>query len=480
MDGPSTSFGSHPRFGNDDDGQDSTTEEESESSSSNPSTPMQLDDRGSQPLKSGSMQDERQGSKSPRVAKHVEFRDEVEDEEQDEEEEEEAFSRQDVQARPLAEEQQQEQHQQSSSSYDDDSWTIVCGALRVDVEDLRRKHDRLAQKEDETEKQRRGQLDCLSERVYQIEREVREIKELHKDAIDKAGAAFEVRKSEAQQDRQKLSKVGHTCEALKQRVTSDSESFTKQIETLHRWNQEHQQQFAQLKSWMDHMAIHEYQAREAASQHQQLTTQLSQLRAQLAELKAQNPDRVRVRDASGTATPPYQERLGTPRRPDMSSTPVEYGSQSTTPREAVTPPTGTPRLHRASTAGFASQNPWDWPNPPWRKVDDSRDATPTHDVLDASFQSEGRPLGFGSSALGESLRFVNPAASARESPAVMAEEEEEEEHQLPTRIVEDPVRAPAKKSASWWKSFPSGRSNSKGSTGQAEQPEIVEVNLYNT
>eukprot|EP00971_Amphidinium_carterae_P217902 4325757-Amphidinium_carterae.1 len=58
---------------------------------------------------------------------------------------------QDVQARPLAEEQQQEQHQQSSSSYDDDSWTIVCGALRVDVEDLRRKHDRLAQKEDPTE-----------------------------------------------------------------------------------------------------------------------------------------------------------------------------------------------------------------------------------------------------------------------------------------------------------------------------------------
>mmetsp|Transcript_54167 Transcript_54167/g.128982 ORF Transcript_54167/g.128982 Transcript_54167/m.128982 type:complete len:460 (-) Transcript_54167:23-1402(-) len=378
----------------------------------------------------------------------------------------------------------------------DDGWSIVCGALRVDVEELRRKQERIAQKEDEADKQRRGQLDCLSERVFQVEREVREMKELHKEAIDKAGAAFELRKTEAQQDRQTMAKLSHSCEALKQRMSSDNDLFTKQIESLHRWNQEHHHQFSQMRQWVDQMAVHEFQAREAFAQHQQLSSQMAQLRTQLAELKVHAlQDRNRSSREGGGFTP-----RGTPRQNEMTPR-GEYAQypSSATPAESVTPPTGmgTPRVRRGSNASIPSQNPWEWANGPFRRI--GLDAGQGAIDENPAFESEAarstvedgmqsRPLGFGSNVLGDSLRIAKDVKSGM--PSAVEEErrykvlEEDEEPGLKRSHEHNPSRRPPAKqssSSSWWRPFSSARSDSKGRSEDGDlAPEIVEVNLYNT
>lgn len=73
-----------------------------------------------------------------------------------------------------------------------------------DVETLRRKQDWIGRRHDEAESTHRGQLDCVSERLYNAEKELRQVQKMQDDAVEKANAAFQKHSNEVLQDRQHM------------------------------------------------------------------------------------------------------------------------------------------------------------------------------------------------------------------------------------------------------------------------------------
>lgn len=74
----------------------------------------------------------------------------------------------------------------------------------ADIEELRRKQELMISKQDGADSVRRGQLDCISERIYQAEKNIRQAEERQHDAIEKASATFQKHACDVEQERQNL------------------------------------------------------------------------------------------------------------------------------------------------------------------------------------------------------------------------------------------------------------------------------------
>lgn len=79
--------------------------------------------------------------------------------------------------------------------------------LESELSLLRKRQDVLEQKHQDVEAVRRGQLDCLSERVYEAEKMQRQVQERTDDAIEKARAAFQKTASDMEHERINLMSV---------------------------------------------------------------------------------------------------------------------------------------------------------------------------------------------------------------------------------------------------------------------------------
>lgn len=79
--------------------------------------------------------------------------------------------------------------------------------LESELSFLRKRQDVLEQKHQDVEAVRRGQLDCLSERVYEAEKMQRQVQERTDDAIEKARAAFQKTASDMEHERINLMSV---------------------------------------------------------------------------------------------------------------------------------------------------------------------------------------------------------------------------------------------------------------------------------
>jgi len=67
--------------------------------------------------------------------------------------------------------------------------------------------EQLSRRQDEADSVRRGQLDCISERIFQVEKELTQSTQRQEDAIAKANAVFEKHALEVVQERQNLMSV---------------------------------------------------------------------------------------------------------------------------------------------------------------------------------------------------------------------------------------------------------------------------------
>lgn len=76
--------------------------------------------------------------------------------------------------------------------------------LLAEVARLTRRQDYMGQKHEEAEVVHRGQIDCISERIYQAEKNLRQTEERQDDAIAKAGTAFQKHACDMEQERQNL------------------------------------------------------------------------------------------------------------------------------------------------------------------------------------------------------------------------------------------------------------------------------------
>mmetsp|Transcript_30534 Transcript_30534/g.84252 ORF Transcript_30534/g.84252 Transcript_30534/m.84252 type:complete len:532 (-) Transcript_30534:117-1712(-) len=74
----------------------------------------------------------------------------------------------------------------------------------AEIEALKRKHDLMIQKQEGADSVRRGQLDCISERIYQAEKDLRQAQQRQDDAIEKASATFQKHACDVEQERQNL------------------------------------------------------------------------------------------------------------------------------------------------------------------------------------------------------------------------------------------------------------------------------------
>lgn len=79
--------------------------------------------------------------------------------------------------------------------------------LESELSFLRKRQDVLEQEHQDVEAVRRGQLDCLSERVYEAEKMQRQVQERTDDAIEKARAAFQKTASDMEHERINLMSV---------------------------------------------------------------------------------------------------------------------------------------------------------------------------------------------------------------------------------------------------------------------------------
>jgi len=115
------------------------------------------------------------------------------------------------------------------------------------VEALRLAQGKAVEKQIEADEVHRNQLDCVSERVFKAELELRQARQQQEDAIDKANAAFQAHSFEVQQDRQNfsntISAVTQQFEQISRQVMSDGVSlgmFRQDVLALQHTAQEHQ------------------------------------------------------------------------------------------------------------------------------------------------------------------------------------------------------------------------------------------------
>mmetsp|Transcript_32758 Transcript_32758/g.101550 ORF Transcript_32758/g.101550 Transcript_32758/m.101550 type:complete len:464 (-) Transcript_32758:90-1481(-) len=80
----------------------------------------------------------------------------------------------------------------------------VLDACMASIEELRRKQEQMVQRQEAADSVRRGQLDCMSERIFEAEKNLRQAEERQHDAIEKASATFQKHASDVEQERQNL------------------------------------------------------------------------------------------------------------------------------------------------------------------------------------------------------------------------------------------------------------------------------------
>mmetsp|Transcript_118143 Transcript_118143/g.208935 ORF Transcript_118143/g.208935 Transcript_118143/m.208935 type:complete len:781 (-) Transcript_118143:145-2487(-) len=77
-------------------------------------------------------------------------------------------------------------------------------ACTNDIGLLRKAQEQMGKRHEEAEVIRRGQIDSISERVFQVERKLRQAEEEQQDAIEKANMTFQKQYAEVQKDRHNL------------------------------------------------------------------------------------------------------------------------------------------------------------------------------------------------------------------------------------------------------------------------------------
>jgi predicted nucleic acid-binding Zn-ribbon protein len=96
---------------------------------------------------------------------------------------------------------------QSANKHEDNLLDTLLQRLEEvsgDIGQLRRGQEQLSRKHEETEVFRRGQIDSVSERVFQAEKKLRKTEEEQTEAIEKANATFQKHFDEVNKDRHNL------------------------------------------------------------------------------------------------------------------------------------------------------------------------------------------------------------------------------------------------------------------------------------
>lgn len=96
----------------------------------------------------------------------------------------------------------------------------VCFA---DIEALKKKQDVLVQKHEDADSVRRGQVDCISERIFEAERHLRQAEERQDDAIEKASATFQKQSTNLMHV---ISQVNRNFEHLSEQIEQQKASMS--------------------------------------------------------------------------------------------------------------------------------------------------------------------------------------------------------------------------------------------------------------
>ncbi|CAJ1377937.1 unnamed protein product [Effrenium voratum] len=115
-------------------------------------------------------------------------------------------------------------------------------ALERSLSQLKRKLEASEVRMDDQEAVRRGQLDCLSERIYQAEKTQRQVQERTDDAIEKARGAFQKTASDMEHERANLmcviTQVNTNFEHLSRELSQLSDHVTRTQQELLQLQQE--------------------------------------------------------------------------------------------------------------------------------------------------------------------------------------------------------------------------------------------------
>lgn len=155
--------------------------------------------------------------------------------------------------------------------------------LRSDIDALRRKLESLVQKQEDADVVRRGQLDCISERIYQAEKNLRHSEETQHDAIEKASATFQKHARDTAQDRQNLHRVIDQVNQNFEQVSSEIATNTQTVGTFEQAIQQMQATVEQMSHDVRTCSAsvaslsHDFSALESEVQEIQLRFQESQI-----------------------------------------------------------------------------------------------------------------------------------------------------------------------------------------------------------
>jgi hypothetical protein len=164
------------------------------------------------------------------------------------------------------------------------------------IDALQVKMDQITEKQNEADSVRRGQLNCMSERIFQVEKVLEQSRQTQEDAIDKANAVFQKNSYEVSQDRQHLmcaiSQVNQNFEEVSCEMSQNSAI----VKTT-------QQGFSQIQA--SHRKLSE-QLAETRERVAHLTTELGKVQKELQASRVAPPvpwappaQATLVREASG-------------------------------------------------------------------------------------------------------------------------------------------------------------------------------------
>ncbi|CAJ1363728.1 unnamed protein product [Effrenium voratum] len=133
-------------------------------------------------------------------------------------------------------------------------------ALERSLSQLKRKLEASEVRMDDQEAVRRGQLDCLSERIYQAEKTQRQVQERTDDAIEKARGAFQKTASDMEHERANLmcviTQVNTNFEHLSRELSQLSDHVTRTQQDLLQLQQEVAERCLEDKTGFAHQLAH--------------------------------------------------------------------------------------------------------------------------------------------------------------------------------------------------------------------------------
>ncbi|CAE8733394.1 unnamed protein product [Polarella glacialis] len=128
-------------------------------------------------------------------------------------------------------------------------------ALEAEVSTLKKRQDQWAEKSDDSDAVRRGQLDCFSERLFQAEKTLRLTEERSDDAIEKARAAFMKTSSDMEQERSNLMCVITQVNQNFEHLSGELAQLTDTVTCIRQELTQTQQVVAQLDSHSELVAL---------------------------------------------------------------------------------------------------------------------------------------------------------------------------------------------------------------------------------